>query len=897
MHRRFVLVATLAAVFASASLAQTPVPSSHGAPLPYQDATLPTGQRVNDLVGRMTLEEKAAQMVNTAPAIPRLGVPAYDYWSEGLHGVARSGYATLFPQAIGMAATFDKPLLLKEGEVVGTEARAKYNDAVRQNIHSIYYGLTIWSPNINIFRDPRWGRGQETLGEDPYLTATLGSAFVKGIQGDDPKYYRAIATPKHFAVHSGPESERHRFNVDASPHDLWDTYLPAFRATIVDAKAASTMCAYNRVDGAPACASPLLLKDTLRRDWKFSGFVTSDCWAIDDFFSKDGHHFSKSAEQAAAEAVRLGTDTNCGETYLVLPKAVRKGLITEAEVDTSLRRLFMARFQLGLFDDPAAMPYAKVGMNEVLSPAHKALALQAARESIVLLKNDHAALPLKPGLKTIAVIGPNAASLLAIEGNYNAIPRDPVMPVDGIAAAMKGTRVLYAQGAPYAEGIALPIPRTQLRTGPGRAGTEGLHAEYFDNNHFAGRPVLTRVDRQIDFDWTAAKPAPAVRANSFSVRWTGTLQAPAPGDYPITTLVGNCYPCHDVEHVRVTIDGKERINTTLDALSKENRPPTTSTPTVHFADLSAHPITIEYTHRSPLFGAGLSLMWTPPVAPLREAAVAVAQKADAVVAFVGLNANLEGEEMPIHVPGFSGGDRTDIALPAAQQQMLEAVKATGKPLIVVLLNGSALAVNWADQHADAILEAWYPGQAGAQALAETLSGRNNPSGRLPVTFYRAVDDLPAFTDYSMRNRTYRYYKGKPLFPFGFGLSYTNFTYSNPKLSTEHLQAGDTLHVEADVLNRGPRAGDEVAEIYLTPPQDDVAPVHVLAGFERVHLLPGKSAHVSFDLDPRTLSLVNAEGVRAVRPGTYHVDVGGAQPAESGGSAVTFTIEGTQEIPH
>ena len=868
------------------------------AKLPYQDTTLSTEQRVNDLVGRMTIEEKAAQMINTAPAIPRLGVPAYDYWSEGLHGIARSGYATLFPQAIGMAATFDTPLLTKEGEAVGTEARAKYNDAIRQNIHSIYYGLTIWSPNINIFRDPRWGRGQETLGEDPYLTGTLGSAFVRGIQGDDPNYYRAIATPKHFAVHSGPESERHRFNVDPTPHDLWDTYLPAFRATIVEGKADSIMCAYNRIDGKPACASDLLLKDTLRRDWKFTGFVTSDCGAVDDFFSKDGHHFSKSREQAAAEAVRLGTDTNCGDTYLALPLAVKKGLVTEAEVDTNLRRLFTARFRLGLFDDPATMPYARLPMSEVLSPAHTALALQAARESIVLLKNDHGTLPLSAKTKTIAVIGPNAGSLLALEGNYNAIPKDPVLPVDGIAAEFKGVKILYAQGSPYAEGVMLPIPRTQFHTGSGRAAAEGLRAEYFNNDKLSGKPVLSRIDQQIDFDWTAAKPAPAVSANSFSVRWTGTLTAPAPGDYPVTALLQNCYPCRDLEHVRVLIDNQERINTTVDSEAHDARGPETATPSVHFADTAPHRIVIEYAHRSPLFGAGISLVWGAPVMPLREAAVAAARKADAVVAFVGLNSNLEGEEMPVHVPGFSGGDRTDTALPAAQQQLLEALQATGKPLIVVLLNGSALSVNWAQAKADAILEAWYPGQAGAQAIAETLSGRNNPSGRLPVTFYTSVEDLPAFTDYRMSNRTYRYYKGKPLYGFGYGLSYTSFAYSNVKLSTEHLQAGDTLRVEADVENTGKRAGDEVAELYLTPPQNDLNPMHALSGFQRVHLLPGKRAHLTFELDTRALSFVDAEGRRAVRPGSYHVDLGGAQPSEGGsGTAAAFTITGTQELPH
>ncbi len=879
---------------------------------PFLDQSLSTQQRVDDLVGRLTLEEKSRQLVNTAPAVPRLGIPAYDYWSEGLHGIARSGYATLFPQAIGNAATFDAPLLGKIGETVSTEARAKYNDAVAHDIHSIYFGLTIWSPNINIFRDPRWGRGQETYGEDPFLTATLGTAFVKGIQGDNPAYYRAIATPKHYAVHSGPESTRHNANVDVSPHDLWDTYLPAFRKTIVEGKADSIMCAYNRIDGSPACASKLLLTDTLRRDWKFNGFVTSDCGAIDDFYSKDGHHFAKTREEAAADGVRSGTDTNCGDTYLALPQAVRQKLLSEAEIDTVLKRLFTARMKLGLFDAPATMPWSRVPMNEVMSPAHGRLALQAARESMVLLKNDHGTLPMslgKPGApKRIAVVGPGADDLLGIVGNYYTIPKDPQLPVDAIAKA--GAQVIYAQGAPYAAGLKMTVPRTYLHAAPvqtrvptriGIPLQAGLTGQYFANEHFEGTPAVTRLDKEIQFDWTAAKPADAVPANAFSVRWTGSLTAPAPGDYTYTARLGDCYPCKDYESVRITVDGDEKLKFTSDTETAEGRGSTTKDFKLHFADASPHAIVIEYAHRAELFGAGLTFQWTPPANLLREAAVAAAKNADAVIAFAGLNASLEGEEMPIHVPGFSGGDRTDIALPAAQQQMLEALKAavkgTDKPLIVVLMNGSALAVNWAQQNADAVLEAWYPGQAGAQAIAETLTGVNNPGGRLPVTFYSNVNDLPAFTDYSMANRTYRYYKGKPLYGFGYGLSYTTFTYSNVKVSSANLNAGQTLRVEADVKNTGKRAGDEVAELYLTPPQDGTAPICSLEGFERLHLQPGQSRHVTFILDPRQLSQVDTQGTRAVRPGSYKVTVGGGQPVPTDTTAVSFTIAGTQELPH
>jgi beta-glucosidase len=890
--RRLKTLAAAASLLAGA-VACLPVWGQAASEPAYQDSSLPMERRVDDLVSRMTLDEKAQQLVNTAPAIPRLGVPAYDFWSEGLHGVARSGYATLFPQAIGMAATFDEPLMNSIGTVISTEARAKYNEAVRHDVHSIYYGLTIWSPNINIFRDPRWGRGQETYGEDPFLTARLGTAFVKGLQGTDPNYFRAIATPKHFAVHSGPESDRHRFNVDPSPYDLWDTYLPAFRSTIVDGHAYSIMCAYNAIDGKPACASDLLLKDVLRGDWHFQGFVTSDCGAIDDFFSSHGHHYSPDGEHASVAAVRMGTDTNCGTTYKNLADAVRKGLIREDEVDVSLKRLFLARFKLGLFDPPARVKYASVPFSEDMSPAHTELALRAAREAMVLLKNEKNTLPLSGKAHTIAVIGPNAAELAAIEGNYNAVPKDPMMPVDGIIREFPSAKVVYAQGSPYAENAPIVIPRTQFRTGMGSS-TEGLKAEYFSNTRFQGKPVLVRVDKQINFDWNSASPAGAVDAHAFSVRWTGTLQAPAAGDYELTATLAHCYPCNDAENFTIRLDGKELTAFHIGE-DKPFRDSATPHIKVHFDDAKPHAFEMTYSHRAKLFGAGLTLQWVAPVQPLLDEAMQKIKDADVVVAFVGLSPDLEGEEMKVQIPGFAGGDRTDIGLPAAQRNLLEAAKKTGKPLVVVLLNGSALAVNWAQQNADAILEAWYPGQAGAQAIAETLSGKNNPAGRLPVTFYRSVDDLPPFTDYSMANRTYRYFKGQPLYGFGYGLSYTSFAYSNVKLSTERLNAGEDLTVTADVKNTGRVAGDEVAELYLIPPQNGLLPRYSLEGFQRLHLAAGETKHVQFTLSPRQLSYVDEKGVRAVREGTYAVSVGGSQPG-AGESRVSFAIRGEKELP-
>ena len=861
---------------------------------PYNDTKLPVAKRVADLVGRMTLGEKVQQMMDAAPAIPRLGVPAYDYWSEGLHGIARSGYATMFPQAIGMAATFDKELVSKMGETIGVEARAKYNQAMRDDVHVRYFGLTVWSPNINIFRDPRWGRGQETYGEDPYLTGRMGVAFVEGLQGPNPRQPLGIATPKHFAVHSGPESDRHRFDVKPTPYDLEDTYLPAFRATVTEAHAGSLMCAYNAIDGAPACASTMLLEDTLRKAWGFHGFVTSDCGAIDDFYESYGHGYSKNAEEASAKAVLAGTDTNCGDTYKTLVKAVGDKLLPASAIDTAVTRLFTARFELGLFDGTngtgtGAGKYGQIPYSSDDSVEHRALALKAAREAMVLLKND-GTLPLATArIKTIAVIGPNAASLIALEGNYNAQPSHPVLPLDGIAAEFGGAKVLYAQGSPYAEQIMLPVPRTAFHP-DAKSAEYGLKGEYFLKDDASGVPVATRVDKQIDFDWDAAAPVPGLKSENFAVRWSGTLTVPAAGDYKFSFTLGDCFPCQEHEFIQVSVDGKQVSKNATDHPGDASE-----AFSVHFADTKAHVFRVEYSHRQGMFGGGLTLNWLPPVEPLRAEAVAAAQQADVVVALVGLSSRLEGEEMPVHVEGFAGGDRTDIKLPAVQQQMLEAVAATGKPLVVVLLNGSAVAVNWAQEHANAVLEAWYPGEAGGEAIAETLSGKNNPGGKLPVTFYASVDQLPDFKDYAMKGRTYRYFAGKPLYGFGYGLSYSQFAYEDVKLSTKELKAGDPLSVDAVVRNTGKLDGDEVAELYVMPPANDVSPKLALKGFERVHLGAGESKKVHFELSARDLSAVDADGKRSVQAGEYSLYVGGAQP-EGGNKSVVFAIAGHQELP-
>ena len=888
-----ILCAVLCAVLVPA-VAQ-PAPDHKGQI--WFDSSQPLDKRVDALVHAMTLEEKVNQMENHAAAIPRLGVPEYDYWSEGLHGIARSGYATLFPQAIGLASTWDVPLQHQVADVISIEARAKYEQAMRDNLHSIFFGLTIWSPNINIFRDPRWGRGQETYGEDPFLTSRMGVAFVEGLQGDDPKYYRTIATPKHYAVHSGPEPLRHEFNVNPSPHDLEDTYLPAFRATITEAHADSIMCSYNAVDGVPACANTKLLQHYLYQDWGFHGFVTSDCAAISDFYSSRGHHYSPDAAHASATAVKAGTDTSCGQEYKSLVDAVHQNLISESEIDAAVERLFTARFKLGMFDPPSEVKYAQIPFSEVDSPKHRALALKTAEESIVLLKND-GTLPLKPSLKKIAVIGPNAASLAAIEGNYNAIPSHPTLPVDGIEAALRGkATVAYAEGSTYVEDLPIVLPRTALHPAAGSE-EDGLKGEYFSNPDLSGKPAVTRIDKEIDFDWNAARPVPQLRETNYSVRWTGVFTPPASGHYQLAFKRGRCYRCGNDETYALWLDGKQVYDSTQHP-SQNRRGEPDPTVDLDLTDTRPHDIRIEYVFKAQLLGAAITLEWHAPADVLRNEAVQTAKDSDIILAFVGISPNLEGEEMPVHVAGFDGGDRTDIDLPKTQGDLLDAVAATGKPVVVVLMRGSAIALIWSKEHAAVLLESWYPGEAGGEAIANILTGKTNPSGRLPVTFYASDSQLRPFTDYSMKDRTYRYFTGEPLYNFGYGLSYSTYSFSDLKLASRSLAAGDPLTAEVKVTNTGSGAGDEVAELYLIPPAGNGYPLRSLEGFERVHLAPHASAVVRFRLDPRNLSEVDSDGHRAVRAGEYRIYVGGAASetkATAGCISAKRTIAVSKDMP-
>ncbi len=853
---------------------------------PYLDPKLPVEERVNDLVSRMTLDEKVSQMRDHAAAIPRLGVPRYEWWNEGLHGVAFAGYATNFPQVIGMAATWDTDLVHRMAEIISTEARAKYNEAMRKNQREMFFGLTFWAPNVNIFRDPRWGRGQETYGEDPYLTGRMAVAFVSGMQGNDPHYFRVVSTPKHFAVHSGPEPLRHSFNVDVSPHDLEDTYLPAFRDAVTEAHAQSVMCAYNAVDGFPACASTELLQDHLRDAWGFDGYVVSDCAAVADIAT--GHKFAPDFAHASAAAVKAGTDVECGYgqgvAFVDLATAVRQDLINEAAIDTALKRLFRARFRLGMFDPPDSFAYGRIPMTVVNSPEHRKLSLQAAREAIVLLKNEDGFLPLGSDVKKIAVVGPTAELVQALQGNYNGPPPNPVFPIVGIEGRFgKQAQVVYAQGSTLVEGFGVPISRNALRTAEGK---EGLTGEYFDNVDLSGKPVLTRVDRTVNFNWDKVVPVPGLQRDNFSVRWSGTLTPPAAGEYRLGGRVNYCYACESHEGLRLYVDGKLLVE------SGEDR---NAEATIRFQDTKPHEIRLEYLHYTST--AGVDLTWQPPAAALRAEAAAAAKQSDVVVAFVGLSPQLEGEEMPVELEGFEGGDRTDIKLPKVQRELLEALQATGKPLVVVLTSGSALAVPDVEQYAKAILHAWYPGEEGGTAIAETLAGDNNPAGRLPLTFYKSVDQLPPFTDYDMMGHTYRYFEGDPLYGFGYGLSYSKFEYSNLKLPSRPVRAGEPVTVEVDVKNLSGRAGDEVVELYLTQPKSALTPIRALGGFKRVRIEPGQTAHVALELTPRTVGQVNEKGERVIVPGTYTVAVGGTQPGETpGGVTGTFTITGSAPLP-
>ncbi|MGC1482583.1 MAG: glycoside hydrolase family 3 C-terminal domain-containing protein, partial [Candidatus Acidiferrum sp.] len=752
-----------------------------------------------------------------------------------------------------------------------------------------YRGLTVWSPNINIFRDPRWGRGQETYGEDPFLTARLGVAFVTGLQGNDPNYFKTVSTPKHFAVHSGPESTRHTVNVQASRHDMEDTYLPAFRATIMEGKADSVMCAYNSLNGQPACANTDLLQKHLRQDWGFQGYVVSDCGAVADVFG--GHHFSPTPEQGVAAVFKAGMDLICGDyrhamstEHTAILNAVHQGLLSETDLDRSLRRLFLARFRLGMFDPPSSDPYSRITPAEYDTETHRQLALRMARESLVLLKNKNNLLPLNHAPATIAVIGPNADSLDALEGNYNGTPSKPITVLDGIRNRFPQSKVVYVEGTGLVGPVTRSIPASALCT-DASCTEHGLKADYFPNMTLQGSPAMSRIDAAIDFAWGDTGISPQLLKN-YSVRWTGFLSVPESGDYLVGFTGQDGY--------RLWLDGNLLVEDWT-----VHHPASTLTQKIHLE--KDHPNALKIEYFQDVRSSESRLIWSLPDSESRQA-IDAARSADLVVVVMGLSARIEGEEMRVNAEGFAGGDRTRIELPAPQEQLLERVYAAGKPTVLVLMNGSALAVNWADANLPAILEAWYPGGQGGTAVAEALAGDFSPAGRLPVTFYKSVDQLPPFDDYSMAHRTYRYFDGQPLYPFGFGLSYTSFAYNQPRVDHANVSAKDAITISVDVKNTGSMAGDEVVQLYISHPGVAGAPLRALQGFQRLHFEPGEKKTVKFVLRGRDLSIVDESGKHRIVPGNVEAWIGGGQPiatsslAKPAGAATHFAITSEATLP-
>ena len=885
-------------VLAACSWSSDPANAQSASAAP--DVRAQADERAAGIVAQLTLEEKLPQLLNTAPAIPRLDIPAYNWWTESLHGALGALPTTNFPEPIGLAATFDAPLVEEVASTIGTEVRGLHALARQTGrMGRIGTGLDTWSPNLNIFRDPRWGRGQETYGEDPYLTARMAVAFVEGMQGDDPDLPDVIATPKHFAVHSGPESTRHHANVFVSRHDLEDTYLPAFRAAIVDGRAGSVMCAYNRIDGQPACASDDLLEDVLRGAWAFDGYVVSDCDAVRDIDAN--HRYAPDPATAVAAALRLGVDSECHTATLSdtagledrYREAIARGLITEADVDRALVRLFSARLRNGDLPGIRALSSASASPADVGAPAHAAIALKAAEESLVLLKND-GVLPLASAPLRIVVLGPFGDATRVLRGNYSSsISAPPVSVVDGLRAAMPQAEVTYVPfGESFTDGD--PVPESALQAEDGQP---GLTARYYNalgepprlfgpgeldafrqQVRYADQPVVTRRERSVD----GRSLDLADVSDHHRVVWSGYLVPPETGLYRLG-LAG-------FQSGGMTFEGEPFID--LKGVPWGSLP---SLKTVRLEKGKRYPV--EITGVSETGSAGVGLSWKRisenPAAALRE----MAANADVLVAVVGLTSDLEAEESPVEIPGFAKGDKTTLDIPSDQQALLEAAEAIGKPLVVVAMNGSPINLAWARDKANAILEAWYPGQAGGLAIANVLSGKANPSGRLPLTFYRTVDQLPPFDDYRMEGRTYRYYEGEAVYPFGHGLSYTSFSYGALAITPTADGAGSGIRVETELRNTGAREGDEVAQLYLTFPDRPGVPNIALRGFQRVHLAAGESKRVRFDLSPRDLSAVDPQGMRQVMTGEYRVSVGSGQPGTGAtASSGTFRVERAVDLP-
>lgn len=836
---------------------------------PFQNPTISFEQRATLLISEMTLSEKVSQMRYDAPAIARLGVPEYNWWNECLHGVARAGEATVFPQGIGMGSTWNPDLIHSMGIAVSDEARAKHHAFAKEGKRGIYQGLTFWTPNINIFRDPRWGRGQETYGEDPYLTSRIGVNYIKGLQGDDPKYLKLVATAKHYAVHSGPEKSRHEDNYQVSNVDLYETYLPAFEAAVKEAKVHSVMCAYNRFRDEACCGSNLLLQKILRDDWGFQGYVVSDCWAINDFWEPNRHGLTETPAEAGALAVDRGTDLNCGSVYDPnLKEAVLKELIDESKLDLALNRLFTARFKLGMFDNEENVKWAQIPYSVVASDEHYELSKKVARESMVLLKNDNNFLPLSKDIGSIAVIGPNANSKQALLGNYHGTPHQFITPLKAIKNKLPNTQVHYALGSAIAEGwpILETIPSVMLKN----ENNKGLKGEYYPNRSWEGEPEFVRNDSLVDFIWMPEKPLDKIKKDEFSVRWTGQLLPQESGNYRIG--------------LKASSGAKVYFNDKLQFEFSDDHEPKTRYFDTPLTQGKAYDIKIEYFnyHTDPQ----AHLVWAKIDKDLLGPAIEAAKKSDVVLLCLGLSPNIEGEEMPVVLEGFDKGDRSEISLPKTQIALMQEIQALGKPTVVVLMNGSALAINWADQNIPAILEAWYPGEFGGNAIADVLFGDYNPGGRLPVTFYKSLDDLPDFKSYDMENRTYKYFKGDPLYPFGHGLSYTSFAYDNLEIENK-ITLNQDIPIKINVTNTGKMDGDEVVQVYLSHQNTvSIAPIRSLVSFKRIHLKANETKTVSFLISAKQYAHLNEKGEKVFKAGEVAISVGGRQPKATDFEAIS-----------
>lgn len=842
---------------------------------PFRNPDLPINERIDDLLSRLTLEEKVGQMMNQTPAIERLGIPEYDWWNEALHGVARAGRATVFPQAIAMAATFDEGALHETFTMVSDEARAKYHQYQKDKEYDRYKGLTFWTPNINIFRDPRWGRGMETYGEDPYLTERMGIAVVKGLQGDDPTYFKTHACAKHYAIHSGPEWNRHEFDVSVTPRDLWQTYLPAFEALVKEGNVQEVMCAYNRLEGDPCCSSDKLLIDILRNNWGFEDIILSDCGAINDFWEKDKntprHETHPDAESASADAVLSGTDLECGSSYRSLMQALKDGKIKEEELNVSLSRLLKGRFELGMFDPDERVPYSQIPYSVVESPKHIAKSLEMAHKSMVLLKNKNQILPLDKTIKKIAVVGPNAADSTMLWANYNGFPSKTVTILEGIRNKVPGTEVIYELGCNHTDDFVM----TDLGSAITSPAGQGFASEFFNNIDFTGEPVHKGLARELHYTTGGnTQFAPNVNLANFTARFTGEFEAPVNGEVEFK-LSGN-------DAFRLFINNEKVAEVWENEYGAERKYMLTA------EKGKKYPVKIEYMQRSGSADLNLLVGVRTPVDS--KATAAKVKEADVIVFVGGISPRLEGEEMPVDADGFRKGDRTNMEIPAVQKEMIKALQATGKPVIYVLCTGSALALNWEDANIDAILNAWYGGQEGGTAVADILFGDYNPAGRLPVTFYKSIDQLPDFQDYSMKGRTYRYMTEAPLYPFGYGLSYTAFAYQNAKLSNDKIGKEQSVTLTLDIANTGQRDGDEVAQIYIKNPNDPEGPIKALKAFKRVNVKAGASTPLRIELPSKAFQSFNDQTqAMEVRPGTYQV-LYGSSSADKDLKSLQLTIE-------